>query len=112
MNRHVDEDFHIHIYFGPDTRASALQLRAHLATTDAFSVELQTIREEPIGPHPVPMFNAHVDRANFTAVVYWLMLNHGAHPILIHPMTGDDLRDHTDHALWLGTPLSLHLHRL
>ena len=42
-------------------------------------------------------------------------LIHLAHPAAIravHPDTGDDLKDHTDHALWLGEMLELDLSAL
>jgi aromatic ring-cleaving dioxygenase len=35
-------------------------------------------------------------------VVGWLALNHAGLDVLIHPNTGDALRDHRDGALWLG----------
>jgi DOPA 4,5-dioxygenase len=58
------------------------------------------------------MFNAHIDRRDLGVVAYWLMRHHGPHSILIHPNTGDDLADHTRHALWLGEPLDLNLDNL
>ena len=108
----IDEDFHAHIYFTAATRASALALREALAAHPDFCVDLQPVREQSIGPHPTPMFNAHLDRSNFADAILWLMQNHGPHSILIHPMTGDDLLDHTAHALWLGPALPLRLDRL
>jgi DOPA 4,5-dioxygenase len=27
--------------------------------------------------------------------------------VLVHPQTGDSLKDHTDHATWLGEPATL-----
>ena len=45
----------------------------------------------------------------FAKVVPWLMLNHEGLDILIHPETGDDVIDHTDHALWLGEKLELNI---
>ena len=39
----------------------------------------------------------------------WLMLNRGGLDILLHPETGDDRRDHTEHAAWLGDKLPLRL---
>ena len=39
----------------------------------------------------------------------WLMLNRDGLTILVHPETGDDLADHTDHAAWLGGILRLRL---
>lgn len=112
MNRPVPEDFHAHIYFTDATRASAMDLRQRLATAPEFCVELQPVRDRPMGPHPTPMFNAHIDDANLAPVIHWLMRNHGPHSVLIHPESGDELRDHTDHAMWLGTSLPLRLEAL
>jgi len=39
----------------------------------------------------------------------WLMLNRGRLTVLLHPETGDDYRDHTAHAAWLGDALPLRL---
>jgi aromatic ring-cleaving dioxygenase len=39
----------------------------------------------------------------------WLMLNRDGLSILLHPETGDDYRDHSAHAAWLGTALALRL---
>ena len=108
----LDEDFHVHIYFTAETRTSALAIRTYMETTDTFETDLQPVREMPIGPHPTPMFNAHLDKANFGPAMHWLMLNHGPHSVLIHPNTGDDLKDHTEHALWLAGPLDLNLDNL
>lgn len=107
----VREDFHMHLYFDTASRPSAMALRARLAAGEV-PVELQPVRDAPIGPHTTPMFNMHADRADFCRVVTWLMLNHGPHSVLIHPNTGDDLKDHTVHALWLGPALPLALDKL
>jgi aromatic ring-cleaving dioxygenase len=108
----VDEDFHAHIYFSEDTRASAMELRSYLAQNDVFEVDLQPVRDAPIGPHPSPMFNAHMDKAGFGRAMHWLMLHHGEHSVLIHPQTDDAVADHTKHALWLGERLELNLGNL
>jgi len=50
----------------------------------------------------------NVDK-DFGEVVRWLMLNRNGHSILIHPHTGNSLKDHTDYALWLGDKLPLKL---
>jgi aromatic ring-cleaving dioxygenase len=108
----LDEDFHVHVYFTEDTRASAMRIREHLGDNEAFEVDLQPVRDQPMGPHPTPMFNAHLDRANFGRAMHWLMLNHGPHAVLVHPNTPDPVKDHTHHALWLGGPLDLRLDHL
>ena len=43
--------------------------------------------------------------SQFARFVPWLMLNRGELAVLVHPETGDDLADHTSHALWLGEVL-------
>jgi aromatic ring-cleaving dioxygenase len=37
------------------------------------------------------------------------MLNRDGLAVLLHPETGDDYRDHTAHAAWLGAMLPLRL---
>lgn len=102
--------FHAHVYYAPATRPEAERLRDGIAA--AFSVKLGRWHDRPIGPHPIAMFQVAFDVAEFRRLVPWLMLNHAGLGILIHPLTGDDLADHTDHALWLGTALSLRLDQL
>jgi len=42
-------------------------------------------------------------------VIAWLMLNRGELTVFAHAMTGDALKDHTDHVLWLGASEPLNL---
>lgn len=105
--------FHAHIYYEPETRESAEKLS--MSITNALGPKLRysgKLIDRPVGPHPVPMFEIDFAKERFGEVVMFLVLNHGSHDVLIHPETGDDLRDHTAHALWLGTPRALDLSRL
>ena len=45
-------------------------------------------------------------------VVLWLMTHLDGLSALIHPLSGDDLRDHTQYAMWFGPQLQLHLDKL
>ena len=66
--------------------------------------------ERPIGPHPQGMFEVNVFTPHqFGAFVSWLVINRGPLSALVHPNTGDDVRDHTQRATWMGreVPLSL-----
>jgi DOPA 4,5-dioxygenase len=45
-------------------------------------------------------------------VLSFLMINHGPHPVLIHPVTDNEILDHSHHALWLGPPQPLNLAEL
>lgn len=64
--------------------------------------------DKVIGPHPTQFWEADVLRPEvFIKVLSWFQLHHGNLSVLIHPQTGDDLKDHFDHALWLGDKLPL-----
>ena len=105
----LSEDFHFHFYFSAVTRESALAIRARLADVTDFEYDLPPVRERPVGPHRFPIWSIWVDRANFAAATLWMMQHHGPHPVLVHPNIDDGLKDHTDHAMWLGAPQPLNL---
>lgn len=107
MSRIEISDFHVHVYYGPDTRASAARIRG--ALTEHFKAEPGPWRDEPIGPHPHAQYQVKFAPRQFGDVVPWLMLHHEGLAVLIHPSTGDAVRDHTEHALWLGTRLELNV---
>ena len=105
--------FHAHIYFEEDSAQSAEQLRALIGEKlNPILRHWGKLIHRPIGPHPTPMFEIDFTIEHFTEVVTFLMQNHGEHSVLIHPETGNDLIDHTTHALWLGKQLPLDLSNL
>ena len=66
--------------------------------------------DKPVGPHPVAMFEVNVfTPAQFGAFIPWLVINRGPLSALVHPNTGDDERDHTQRATWLGDRMPLDL---
>jgi DOPA 4,5-dioxygenase len=104
------EGYHAHIYYEAETRPIAERLRE--AIGNRFGVELGRWRDEPVGPHPAPMYQAAFPAAEFPRIVPWLMLNRGGLSVLVHPETDDAYDDHTIHALWLGAPLPLRVEGL
>ena len=104
------QGYHAHIYYDAETRPIAERLRE--AIGNRFAVELGRWRDEPVGPHPVPMYQAAFPAAEFPRIVPWLMLNRGGLSVLVHPQTDDAYDDHTIHALWLGAPLPLRVEGL
>lgn len=100
------EVFHAHFYFTEPRRESALLIRSRLES-EGFPVEFGRVHLGLVGPHTLPMYTLVFKRENFTDIVTWLMQNHGDHSVLIHPESGDDLIDHTTHALWLGERLPI-----
>ena len=99
--------YHAHVYYDDTLRDTAGQLREAIA--ERFEVRLGRWRDEPVGPHPEPMYQVAFEAAVFPDIVPWLMLNRRGLTIFVHPETGDDLADHRDHAIWMGRMLALNL---
>lgn len=102
--------FHAHIYFDATTRDVAARVREEL--DGRFSVRLGRWHDKPIGPHLKSMYQVAFTPDQFDKVLPWLMLHREGLDILVHPVTGDDVVDHTDHALWLGEKLGVNVDAL
>ena len=108
--------FHAHVYFGPDTvdQANRLCQRAGEEFGGGDDSRLIPFRvgrmhHRPVGPHPCWSCQRAFGAEQFGSVIPWLALHRQGLTVFIHPETGDDLKDHTDHAMWMGTiePLKL-----
>ncbi|HUL66170.1 MAG TPA: DOPA 4,5-dioxygenase family protein [Burkholderiaceae bacterium] len=103
------ESWHAHVYFDGGSRDAAWALREVIIAELAGGIEVGRFHEKPVGPHPMWSYQLAFPAANFARVVGWLVLNHGALDVFVHPNTGDELRDHRDRALWLGRSYALNL---
>ena len=96
--------FHAHIYYSDAERPAAERLRAQFsARSEILFVGQMTDRG--VGPHPIPQFEVHFiedGRADVIAAIEASGLR-----ALVHPLTEDDLADHTRLAHWIGEPLEL-----
>lgn len=107
------EGFHCHIYFdnNKDSFSKMLEVRGILMKIEG--VHLGKVHGQPIGPHTKPMFSAEIYNIKlFNELVPTLMLNRQGLDVLVHPITGNELLDHTEHALWLGNKVPLDLDKL
>ena len=99
-----DAPYHAHIYYDPAERAAAVALR------DAFGHDpailfVGALTDGPAGPHPIAQYEVHFlnsHRATIAAAIEAAGLR-----ALIHPLTDDDLADHTSLAHWIGDPVDL-----
>lgn len=101
--------WHAHVYFDASSRDAAQALRETIGAALAGRVDLGRFHERAVGPHPKWSYQLAFAPADFSFVVGWLALNHGALDVFVHPNTGDELRDHRDCALWLGHSHALNL---
>jgi aromatic ring-cleaving dioxygenase len=102
-------EFHAHIYYDPKkTRGRAARLRERVAAEFPRG-KLGRWHDELVGPHSRSMYQIAFRRGMLAAFLPWLMLNRDGLTVLLHPETGNDYRDHTAHAAWLGEVLPLRL---
>jgi DOPA 4,5-dioxygenase len=98
--------YHAHLYYTPETRPVAERLRGAIGENFP-QTRVGNWHDEPVGPHPVSMYQVAFAVDDFPRLVQWLMLNRAGLDVLVHPLTDDSVADHTRFALWLGTPLPL-----
>lgn len=63
------------------------------------------LKDQKAGPHPIPQFEIHYTKEALPAIVH--LIEETGLTALVHPLTDDDLADHTSLAHWIGTPPSL-----
>ena len=74
----------------------------------SMGASLGAIHDKPIGPHPLPMYQIMYDTSIQTEVETLLRIQPMS--ILLHEDIGiDHVKDHTDGARWINTPLELDL---
>jgi aromatic ring-cleaving dioxygenase len=110
----ADEEspYHGHIYFSVEQRPAAEALR------DRFMRQADTPKNAPIlfvgrmmdtavGPHPMAQYEIHFLKRSLQDVLS--QINASGLRALVHPLTADDLADHTSLGHWIGEPLDLDL---
>ncbi|RMY74630.1 hypothetical protein D0864_09979 [Hortaea werneckii] len=102
--------FDVHIYFlqtSPSESQFAQELWERIRR-EFPELRIYRVWDKPIGPHPVAMFEVNLfTPEQFGAFVPWLVIHRGPLSVLLHPNTGDDVRDHTQLATWMGKPYPL-----
>jgi DOPA 4,5-dioxygenase len=99
--------FHAHVYFDADSLSRARQLCE--AAAALFPLEMGRVHEKPVGPHPDWSCQLAFAPEVFGALVPWLAMHRQGLVVFIHPLTGNEVVDHRDRAIWLGAvrPLDL-----
>jgi len=99
-----DAPYHAHIYYDPAERSAAVALR------DAFGADpailfVGALTDGAAGPHPIAQYEVHFLASYRPAVV--AAIEATGLRALVHPLTDDDLADHTTLAHWIGEPVEL-----
>ena len=108
----ADAPYHAHVYYEPAERPIAAALhRALEAARDsgqpARVLFVGRLMDRPVGPHPLPQFEAHFPFGALDALRP--LFEATGLRTLLHPLTQDDVADHTNLATWIGTPVPLDL---
>lgn len=96
--------FHFHVYYSNANMEYASKLFGHFPDAHWYDM--------PIGPHTQPMFVVEIAPSTMGEVYQFMILNRNGLSVLIHPITANELEDHTTSVGWLGTPVPLDLDRL
>ena len=115
VGSHMDNDnapYHAHIYYTVETRSVAHALQQRLFAAKASGeipalLFVGTLRDCKVGPHPIPQFEIHFPHAMLPLLLP--LLEGSGLTVLVHPLTDDDLADHTRLGHWIGQPLPLDL---
>ncbi|GAM54084.1 DOPA 4,5-dioxygenase [Vibrio ishigakensis] len=107
INAHVN--YHAHVYFDAISLDFATKL-CHQAG-DKFGLQIGRVHQRNVGPHTKWSCQLIFTKDDFDAVIPWLDSERDGLSVLVHGVTGDDLKDHTEHAYWLGDAIELDLSR-
>jgi DOPA 4,5-dioxygenase len=105
-----DAPYHAHIYYAAGQRAAAEALREAfvlLAETGAAPPVrfVGRMMDRGVGPHPIPQYEVHFVKRALPDVV--AAIEASGLRALVHPLTDDDMADHTSLAQWIGAPVDL-----
>jgi len=104
--------YHAHIYYSAAERPVAVALRSRLLASKSTGslADLRFVgelRDHKVGPHTIPQFEVHFEKKLLPLVEPQLTAS--GLRVLIHPLTLDDLGDHTYLGRWVGEPVDLDL---
>ena len=99
--------YHAHIYFDEYTKVLAKTLCD--ASGEKHGLRVGRFHERLVGPHPRWSCQVTFGSKDFDQYISWLDAKRESLTIFVHPLTGDNLEDHTEFAYWLGEEVELNL---
>ncbi len=98
-------NFHIHLYYDETNIEIAKDLAKE--AKKIYPIDVGTFHEKNVGPHPRWSVQLAVPVDIFGDVLTFVALNRKGLTVFSHPTTGNGLKDHVDHAIWMGEVLDL-----
>jgi DOPA 4,5-dioxygenase len=104
--------YHAHVYYSHAQRPVAVKLRDELVrrSVDGGAPHIMFAgapTDGPAGPHPIGQYELHFREPSLAALI--AALEASGLRALVHPLTDDDMADHTSLAHWIGEPVALDL---
>lgn len=104
--------YHAHIYYSARQRPAAEALRGRFIRQADDPEEppilfVGRMMDSGVGPHPMAQYEIHFLERSLEAVLS--EIRSSGLRALVHPLTDDDLADHTTSGQWIGEPLDLDL---
>lgn len=108
----LDAPYHAHIYYSDEQRPAAEALRDEFmqGTGDEGEPNILFVgqmTDSAVGPHPMPQYEVHFRGQSLPGVIS--AIASAGLRALVHPLTDDDVADHTTLAHWVGDPVELDL---
>jgi aromatic ring-cleaving dioxygenase len=100
-----DAPYHAHIYYSDAERPVAEALRDQFAAGRPEVLFVGRMTDRGVGPHPIPQYEVHFRESSRPDVI--AAIDASGLRALVHPLTDDDLADHTTLAQWIGEPVQL-----
>ncbi|NRA67024.1 MAG: DOPA 4,5-dioxygenase family protein [Pseudobacteriovorax sp.] len=101
------DQYHFHIYFNKDEVHKVDHIIDKLR--DFERLKIGRVRVNPVGPHPTGSCQITVLKPDFMEMLDWFLLNREGLSVFIHPVSGDDIKDHSDYTIWIGGSRELNL---
>lgn len=107
--------FDIHVYYwqGNPESVSKAQALHHRIKQEFPDMTAYPMVSRPVGPHVTAMFEVKIlNPEQFGRIVPWLAIHRDNLSVLVHPHTGDEIKDHKVHPIWMGERLPVDLNLL
>jgi len=102
-------DFHIYYMASVPSEAKFAKELHERVRREFPELRIYPMFDRAVGPHPTAMFEVNTFTPHQNGAFFsWLTINRGPCSVLIHPNTGDQYKDHTELASWMGTPWPLY----